>query len=484
MRLNPSLLKLYRTPLFIILASVLFYISFGYDLVRTDYFKLITLYTALFYLFYKLVTLLKTHYQLLIWVAFIFRAVFILAIPNLSQDFYRFIWDGRMILEGFNPYLFTVESFINSGEFPVAQTQELYAGMGALNGSHFTNYPPINQLCFTIAALFASKSILGSVVVMRMIIIAADFGILYFGKKLLERLNIPVHNIFWFILNPFIIIELTGNLHFEGVMIFFLVWSFYLLHRGKWQWAAVVLTLSISVKLIPLIFLPLFFQWFTKQNGIATKTKPSAKKDGLALSLTPRHDLMHRIAKLVGFYIIVGLTTIFLFAPFYSSAFINNYTETVGLWFTNFEFNASLYYVAREIGYLFRGYNEIAIIGEIMSLLAVIFILTLSFFRKNTTLKALISGMLLVLTFYYFTATTVHPWYIATLLILSVFTRYKFPLVWSFVIILSYLTYSNTDNSENLYIILIEYVIVYGVFFWEIFFKNKGDLFCKDKKLK
>jgi hypothetical protein len=75
--------------------------------------------------------------------------------------------------------------------------------------------------------------------------------------------------------------------------------------------------------------------------------------------------------------------------------------------------------------------------------------------------------------------TTVHPWYLATLLILSIFTKYKYPLVWSFVIILSYLAYANADNTENLWIIGFEYLIVYGVFIWEIIIKKgypKGSL--------
>lgn len=80
--------------------------------------------------------------------------------------------------------------------------------------------------------------------------------------------------------------------------------------------------------------------------------------------------------------------------------------------------------------------------------------------------------MLLVLSFYYFTATTVHPWYIATLLILSIFTKYKFPLVWSFIIIISYLAYTNSNNTENLWIIAFEYLVVYIVLVREIFLKN------------
>ena len=434
-------IKPYRIPLLLVLSSVLFYITFAYHLARTDYTKLVMLYGALFYLFYKIVHLLKNNIALLTTIAFIFRAIFIVAIPNLSQDFYRFIWDGRILLSGTNPYLFNVESFISNGKFPVFQAQELYRGMGILNASHFTNYPPLNQLCFAIAGLVSGKSILGSVVVMRLLIIAADFGTLYFGKKLLKQLKIPVYNIFFYILNPFIIIELTGNLHFEGIMIFFLIWSLYLLNTGKWKFSAVVLALSISVKLIPLIFLPLFY-----------------KRLGIIKSML--------------FYSIIGITTLLLFIPFFSNTFITNYFKTVALWFQDFEFNASIYYLAREIGYLFRGYNEIAIIGKVIPVMVLAFVVFIAFFKKNKTTLQLVFSCLLVLSFYYFMATTVHPWYVATLLILSVFTNYKFPLVWSAVIILSYLAYANSNNTENLWIIALEYSIVYAVFIWELFFKN------------
>ena len=76
--------------------------------------------------------------------------------------------------------------------------------------------------------------------------------------------------------------------------------------------------------------------------------------------------------------------------------------------------------------------------------------------------------MLLVLTVYLFTATTVHPWYLAIPLFLSVFTPHRYPLVWSFTIVLSYQAYSNVDFRENPWILLLEYLVVYGVFVWEI----------------
>lgn len=153
--------------------------------------------------------------------------------------------------------------------------------------------------------------------------------------------------------------------------------------------------------------------------------------------------------------------------------FITNYSKTIGLWFGRFEFNASIYYIARSIGYAISGYNQIAIIGKVLPILALLIILGFSFFRLNTTIPKLISSMLLAFTCYLFLSTTVHPWYLATVVVLCVFNNYKFPLVWSVVIVLSYLAYVNASNTENLWIISLEYLIVFGVFIWEVLLKKR-----------
>ncbi|XRE43411.1 hypothetical protein ACIVBQ_001615 [Tenacibaculum discolor] len=431
--------------------SVVLYFLFAYTIERTEFNKLLFIWVALFTCYFGLLQNKQLSFVHLAGIAVLFRLAFFFAIPNLSQDFYRFIWDGRMILEGLNPYLSLPQTFIEQNSYPINQAKELYGGMGALNGSHYTNYPPINQLCFLIAALLDKNSIIGSVVVMRVLIILADIGILYFGKKILERLQLPVKNIFLYILNPFVIIELTGNLHFEPVMLFFLVWSIYQLQQQKWFSAAILLACSISVKLIPLLFLPLYFQWFVKND----------------------FSFLRGFKKLVSFYVTVIFTVILLFLPFYSSELVSNYMNSVGLWFRNFEFNASFYYLAREIGYLFRGYNEIAIIGKIIPIVTIFFLLILTFFKKNKSVKQLIVSMLFALSFYYFLTTTMHPWYIATLLIISMFTQYRYTFLWSLVIILSYQAYANSPWKENLWLITLEYLILYTYFIWEVFIKRK-----------
>ena len=486
-----NIYKYKKTTLAYILISCMLYVWFAYYTLRTDALQLILLYSILFVLGYQILktsgfytsTSLSTSFRILVIASILFRLLFLFAIPNLSQDFYRFIWDGQMLLEGLNPYLYTPDFIINQGETKIPLAQELYNGMGALSSSHFTNYPPLNQLCFVIGNLFPGHSILSSVIGMRLIIIAADIGTLYFGKKLLEALKLPSNRIFWYILNPFIIIELTGNLHFEGVMIFFLVWSLYLLHKGCWKWAAVIFACSVSVKLIPLMFLPLFFWWFlkeSKENVIANKVKLSFKKKEIsALRLRSVQAIQvprNGISKLILFYTIIVVTLVLFFLPFFSIEFIDNYSKTVGLWFNNFEFNASIYYILRAIGYAITGYNEIGFIGKILPLISILVILGFSVFKKNNSIPKLSTSILLVFTIYLFLSTTVHPWYIATLVMLCIFTNYRYPLVWSLVIIVSYLSYlgiGSADKSENLWIVALEYFLVFSVFFWEVILKKR-----------
>ena len=81
--------------------------------------------------------------------------------------------------------------------------------------------------------------------------------------------------------------------------------------------------------------------------------------------------------------------------------------------------------------------------------------------------------MLIAFTIYLLLSTTVHPWYIASILLLSVFTNYKYAIVWSFIVIISYLAYANADNTENLWIIGAEYLVVYAIIIFELFTKGR-----------
>jgi hypothetical protein len=178
----------------------------------------------------------------------------------------------------------------------------------------------------------------------------------------------------------------------------------------------------------------------------------------------------------LGSYYIVALGAFGVsFAPFLSKEIVSHYLSTIGLWFHDFEFNASVYYIIRWIGFKVVGWNIIETVGTILPIVVILFILALSIFRNNKGTKPLITAMLFAVSFYFLMATTVHPWYIATPLLLSLFTKYRFPIVWSLVVMLSYAAYGKDGFHEKLWIVSIEYIVLISFFLWEISRKNQDE---------
>jgi hypothetical protein len=414
--------------------SILVYSYFSYALERHEHLNLGISITLLFTCYYFI---LKTciKYSLMVGLGVVFRLIFLFSIPNLSQDFYRFIWDGQLIINGINPYLFTPNELINTHHVLFAQMESLYKEMGTLSAQHFSNYPPIHQLPFVIAALISKSSILGSVIVLRIIIILADIGILIYGKKLLELLKLRPQNIFYYFLNPLVVIELTGNLHFEALMLFFLVLSVYFLCKQKLVHSAVFMGLSILTKLLPIFFLPLLIKRLKFKKTLLYST------------------------------LVVGCIIV-LCLPFFELQFLKNYSKTVGLWFTNFEFNSSFYSLGKSAMSKCFGIQLIEYMPYIVPFLMAIFTLYFSL-QKTTETKKIIQSFFWILTIYFLVSTTIHPWYMTTLVFLSCFTNYKFVLVWSATIFFSYFAYHKSGVEANTLFELIEYVSVGIVLFFE-----------------
>jgi len=446
--MNPK--KVILTIVFILICLGYFFL--GYSTPRDNFLQFILLYALLFagtlFLFWNKSKSKNLNLLLLMGIAF--RLVFLLATPQLSNDYYRFIWDGRLLANGTNPYHVLPAEMVKTDDFlDINQAQDLYEGMGQLSQGNYTCYPPINQLFFLLAALIAPSSILGSVVVMRLFIILFDIGTVAVGLKILKKIKLPRSHVLFYALNPLIIIELVGNLHFEGVMIFFLFVCLYFLMHSKNFLSAFFLALSASVKLIPLIFLPLFFKKLKRLESVK-------------------------------YIFIVGFLSAVLFLPFWSLQALQNIAKSLRLYIQVFEANASFYYLVRQVGYTFTGYNIIRIAGWILAALVVFWVIYLTLKPRNEQPKHLFLSMLAALTIYYLLSTTVHPWYIATLIALSVLTPMRFTIVWSLVIVLSYHRYRVFPYEENLWFIAAEYTIVYGYLIYEVFFK-KAHLTLEDR---
>ncbi len=373
---------------------------------------------------------------LIVLAGIIFRCIALVSLPELSDDYFRFIWDGRLLANGINPFTKLPASYMESiGEAKqLGLTRELFESLNS--PQYYTIYPPLNQYIFWLTAYISPNNIYHHVLGMKMILLLAEMGTLLLLPRLMASWNLPPSWSALYILNPLVIIELVGNLHFEALVIFFLLLSLFWLSKERWVLGALAMSLSIAGKLLPVIFLPIMI----RRLGIIRT---------IAFSL-----------------IVIGINII-LFIPLLDKQTILNMGDSIGLYFQSFEFNASIYYIVRWIGYQVRGYNVIQIVGKYLAITVFVGVWLITFFEKNPNWKNLPRTMVWVLTLYFAFASIVHPWYITTLLALSCLSQLRYAFIWSLMIMVSYVTYRNTDYEEILWLTALEYLIVFSMMAYE-----------------
>ncbi|MCB2376697.1 hypothetical protein LGH70_03850 [Hymenobacter sp. BT635] len=371
------------------------------------------------------------------------RLLWLPALPALSDDYHRFRWDGQLVAEGQNPYRYRpaeVRQQIDPSTAP--EHRALLALYPRLNSpQYYSVYPPISQAVFAVASRLFPTSERGFVLVLRLCIILAETATAGLLLVLLRRFELPRQRAMLYLLNPLIIVELTGNLHFEALMICGLLAALWAFTHGRWVLSALALAGAVATKLLPLLLLPLLLR---RLGG----------------------------ARFLGYSAVTGLGLLLLFAPFLSAELVQNLSRSLDLYFHKFEFNASIYYLLRALGYWQTGYNQIARLGTLLAVATGSIVVLLALTEKRPTWASLPQALLFTLTGYFALATTVHPWYLTTLVALSVFSCYRYALVWSAVVPLSYAAYQTAAYAENLWLVGLEYGVVSGVLLWELRNRN------------
>lgn len=401
-------------------SAILYYLIF-YHIARYESLPLLLAYSFLFcgYFFFSYKQEVFPIWQLLL-LAISFRLIPIVAIPSLSDDFYRFIWDGRLWAAGINPFAATPQEFMAYG--PVVDGVNIHLFNLLNSPTTYTVYPPIPQYINLVAAWLFPRDTLGAVVVMRIFTYLAEGILIFFLIKLLKGENKDKRLFILYALNPLVIIELSGNLHHEALLLAFLVGAIYFYQKSKLIPAGVLFALSVASKLLPLMFLPIIL-------------------------LRRRNNLQFLLAFL--------LTSLILFYPLVDSSFITGMANSLKLYYQRFEFNAGLYYLARALGYSLYGYNAIAIIGKLFFLASVGLILYFSV-RFYTTKKDLPIAFTYLYLVFAILSIILHPWYILLMVAMAPLSNLKFPIVWSFLIFFTYLGYSATAFTENYWVVASE----------------------------
>ncbi len=451
--------------------------QFWYFLLGLSAYILLYIFSALFFhkaVFYKAekkfdapqtsnLFFLQRHFykipiDVLIVVAINFLVVF--SVPNLSDDVYRFVWDGAVLGAGVHPLAHTPIAILNSQQQLVSPAVFSYlkAIYPLLNSpNYYTVYPSFLQFIFYISGFFSNNNLYINILSIKIIFTCFNIGSFLLIRNVLKKLGQNHLKAFYLAAHPLVLFELSGNAHGEAVAIFFILAAAHQLlimpKNGSFKLlftSSFCLALAIASKLLPLIFLPFFAIFY------ASKT----------------NENQHFSKPILQYFSATLLFSICLLAPFFAGL-SSHLAESIDLYFQKFEYNASFYYLFGFLGKKIVGYNIIGFLGPALSLIsaAIIAVLGLRFFylfraKKLNALRFFVF-LLCATTVYFLFATTVHPWYLTTLVAFGIFTNLRFPMIWAAISMLTYYNYNNHYFAENIFIVFLEYSVLFSFVYSE-----------------
>ena len=357
--------------------------------------------------------------RLSLWVIIVaacaFRLCMLLSGPALSDDIYRYVWEGRLMLAGINPYLFApadpaLSWLRDTAIFPYINSPTVPA-----------IYPPLAQLlCAAVAA------IMPSVGAMNLLFALAECALLVALLALLRCCGRHPCALLVYAWNPLPIIEFAGSGHLDSAALLLLVWALVARVRGRDMLVAVCLAGAVLIKLYPLLFVPVL--------------------------LHPR--------RLRALLVFVGLC-VGAYLPFVLSGGTAVFAS-LGLYVRTWIFNASLF----DLAWLLTGDPQTA--RTVMGIgLVLVYGLIVAWARRDrgcpgpTAVRAVYLIMVAVLL----TSPVVHPWYVCWLLPLVALYPRPAWICWSGTVILSYTVLIRYVSAqvwqEQLWVKMAQYLPVY-----------------------
>jgi alpha-1,6-mannosyltransferase len=173
---------------------------------------------------------------------------FLLAPPAADDDIHRYLWDGRVQRLGYNPYIVVPNDAALAG-LHTSDTR-------SLNNAYLPSpYPAGAELFFR-----AVTAIHESVFALKVAFIVCDVAIVLVLLDILRRSGQGEHWLLAYAWNPLLAIEVAGSGHIDIVGVLLLLVSVAALARRWRTVAAVAFGLSVAVKLLPIVVLPLYWK--------------------------------------------------------------------------------------------------------------------------------------------------------------------------------------------------------------------------------
>ena len=193
-------------------------------------------------------------------VGLITRLVAVFSTPVLEDDHYRYLWDGAVTANGFNPYRYApldVQQYRTGSQNVPPRLGELAERAGDMV-EHInypwlrTIYPPIAQAGFALAFLISPFSLMA----WRLVLMGFDLAALLLIVR--QRLPGAALIIYWW--NPLLVKETYNSGHLDIMLVPFLLMAAAASARQRPFMATSCLGVAAGIKLWPIVLAPIAWQ--------------------------------------------------------------------------------------------------------------------------------------------------------------------------------------------------------------------------------
>jgi len=227
-------------------------------------------YASLFVIYFYLLQELKKETDLkpAILLSVGIRLVLILAVPNLSADFWRSIWDGKFQAIGFSPYSLTPKELMNRNLNTFLNAGNVYHHL--IDPKTYSSAAPIIEFINYLIIKLSMNHDRAVPVLMKFVIWSAEIVSISQLIALFKRFEKPNHFILFYALNPFIIFEFAGNANYLAIPICFLLVSIHYWFESKKFFSLVFYSVAVGANPAALVLLPLILMRQTLKANIKT----------------------------------------------------------------------------------------------------------------------------------------------------------------------------------------------------------------------
>jgi alpha-1,6-mannosyltransferase len=183
--------------------------------------------------------------------ALIFRLSVLWVTPGfLSDDIYRYVWDGLVQQAGINPYNYPPEA----AELGFLRDDTIFPMINRKWA--LTLYPPGAQLLFRLMAWLRPADL----VALKAVILLADALSIALLLRLLKRFGFHSSRVLLYAWHPLVIVELGISGHLDGLMIPFVLLAFLWMTEHRPGRVGASLAMATLIKLYPAILFPVLYR--------------------------------------------------------------------------------------------------------------------------------------------------------------------------------------------------------------------------------